>query len=99
MLNSKQRSHLAGLAQTLEPQIMLGKGGASEAFVGQLERILADHELVKLRFVDFKESRHELAVELAARTKSELVRVIGNVAVFFRRNPNPEKRTVDFGDL
>ncbi|HOX48107.1 MAG TPA: YhbY family RNA-binding protein [Spirochaetia bacterium] len=99
MLTSRQKSHLAGLAQTLEPQIQLGKGGPSAGLVSQLDRILADHELVKLRFVDFKESRQELATELASSTKSELVRVIGNVAVLFRRNPDPKKRKIDFGDL
>jgi RNA-binding protein len=98
MLSSRQRSKLAGLAQDLEPQIHLGKGGASDGIEGQLDKLLTDHELVKLRFVDFKESRHELARELAERTGAELVRVIGNVAVLWRRSHHPEKRRIDLED-
>ncbi len=99
MLSSREKSRLAGLAQTLEPQLQLGKGGPSEALIAQLDRVLSDHELVKLRFVDYKESRRELALLLAERTKSELVRVIGNVAVLWRRNPDPKKRKIDLGAL
>ncbi len=98
MLSSRQRSKLAGLAQDLEPQIHLGRGGASEGIEAQLDKLLTDHELVKLRFVDFKESRHELASQLAERTGADLVRVIGNVAVLWRRSHSPEKRRIDLED-
>lgn len=95
MLSSKERSRLAGLAQTIDPLLSLGRQGATESFAEHLESLLEAHELVKLRFVDFKESRRELAVELATRTRSELVRVIGNTAILFRRNPDPKKRKVE----
>lgn len=98
MLTSRQRSKLAGLAQDLEPQLHVGKGGASGGVEAQLDKLLTDHELVKLRFVDFKESKHELATGLAERTGSEVVRVIGNVAVLWRRSHNPEKRRIDLED-
>jgi RNA-binding protein len=39
--------------------------------------------------------REELARALAADTDSEVVRVIGNTAVFWRRNPDPEKRRIE----
>lgn len=95
MLNSKQRSRLASLAQDLDALLQLGKAGATEGLIGQLERLLADHELVKLRFVDWKSSRRELALELAAATKSELVRLIGNTAILFRQQPDPKKRKIE----
>ncbi len=98
MLDSKQRSRLAGLAQTRESLISLGRAGASDAFVSRLDVLLSDHELVKLRFGDFKESKRELAQELAGRTRSELVRLIGNVAIFYRRNPDPEKSKIDLDE-
>lgn len=98
MLSSRQRSKLAGLAQDLEPLIHLGRGGASEGIEAQLDKLLTDHELVKLRFVDFKESRHELASELAERTHAEIVRVIGNTAVLWRRSHNSQKQRIDLED-
>ena len=54
MLTSKQRAHLAGLATRLDPVVFLGKAGAATGVTEALDRALADHELVKLRFIDFK---------------------------------------------
>ncbi len=95
MLNSKARSALSSLASKLEPSVVLGKGGPSEAVLGHLELELDRHELVKLRFTDFKEGRRDIARELAEKAGAELVRIVGNVAILYRRNPDPEKRKID----
>ncbi|MEI6873765.1 MAG: YhbY family RNA-binding protein [Spirochaetota bacterium] len=95
MLTSKQRSHLASLAQDLPDLIQLGKAGKTPALVAQLDRLLDSHELVKLRFSGLKEERKELSRLLAAETRSELVRLIGNTAVFWRRQADPEKRKIE----
>jgi RNA-binding protein len=98
MLSSKQRSRLSGIAQTRDCLITLGRSGASPQFVERLSVLLSQHELVKLRFGDFKEDRHELALELARLSGSELVKAIGNVAVFWKRSPDPDKRKIDLQD-
>jgi RNA-binding protein len=95
MLSAKERGRLASLAQTKDCLISLGRAGASPELKERLAVLLAQHELVKLRFGDFKESRRELASELAGATDSELVKIVGNVAVFWRRNPNPDKRKIE----
>lgn len=75
----------------------LGKNGLTAQFVTTIDGLLAHHELVKIKFLDFKDEKREMAEELAARTRSELVRVIGNNAIFYRQNPDPEKRKIDIG--
>lgn len=97
MLTSKQRATLASLATKLDPIVRLGKAGAADGVSSALERALADHELVKLRFVDFKGEKKELARALAEGSGAELVRVIGNVAVFYKEQPDPERRTIELG--
>lgn len=99
MLTSKQRSRLSALATKLEPVAALGRGGLSEGVIDHLKAELDRRELLKLRFADFKGSRDDYARELAEKAGCELVRVIGNVAIFFRRHPDPEKRTVDLPGL
>ncbi|MDP3177732.1 MAG: YhbY family RNA-binding protein [Spirochaetaceae bacterium] len=95
MLDSKTRARLAGIAQTRGCLVTLGRAGASDALVARLGVLLEAHELVKLRFGDSKESRLSVAAGLAERTGSEVVRLVGNVAVFWRRNPDPEHRKID----
>jgi len=98
MLTSKQRARLSSLANGLDPVVHLGKAGAAEGVSDALDRALADHELIKLRFVDFKGERKELARELAERVGAELVRVIGHVAILYRQQPDPAKRSIKLDD-
>jgi len=95
MINAKQRSFLTGLASKDTVFTQLGKGGPTEAFAAQLATLLERHELVKVKFVDFKDQKKEISANLAQATSSELVRVIGNTAIFFRQHPDPEKRSIE----
>lgn len=95
MLTSKQRAHLSSLANTLDPVVFLGKAGAAGGVEQALDRALTDHELVKLRFVDFKGERKELAQQLADKAGADLVRVIGHVAIMYRESTEPEKRVIE----
>lgn len=94
MLTSKQRGYLSSLAADLGPTVMVGKEGASEAVLRALVAEFAVREVVKLRFTGSKEDRGELARGLAERSGAELVRVIGNVAVYYKRSADPERRLV-----
>jgi RNA-binding protein len=95
MLTSKQRSYLGSIAIEKAVAMNLGRAGASEALAAQLDGLLERHELVKLRFGDHKDERTQLAEDMASKTHAELVRVIGNTALFYRRNPDPERRSIE----
>ena len=85
---------LKSLAQRLEPVVSLGKSGASDAFIKSLDDALAQHELVKLKFAAFKDERKILASQLAEKTQSHLIWIVGHVAVFYRQQPDESKRKV-----
>ena len=88
MLTSKQRSTLRGIASKYETILQVGKGGISEALVQQVKDALRKRELIKMRVLDnCPLDAREAAEELAARTGSEVVQVIGSRVVLFLRNP------------
>ncbi len=88
MLTSKQRSTLRGIASKYETILQVGKGGISEALVQQVKDALRKRELIKMRVLDnCPLDAREAAEELAARTGSEVVQVIGSRFVLFLRNP------------
>jgi RNA-binding protein len=97
-LSPRQRRLLSGLAQSLGCSISLGRAGATAELASRLAELLEEHELVKLRFGDLKDSRRELAEDLAERTGSELVRLIGFVAIFWKRAGDPARRKIDIGN-
>jgi RNA-binding protein len=80
---------LKARAQLLEPMFKVGKAGLSDAFVKSVDDGLAHHELVKIKFVEFKEDKKTLAPELAEKTSSHVVMRVGNVVVLYRAKTAP----------
>lgn len=88
MLTSKQRAKLRGIASTYETIFQVGKGGIGDALVQQVLDALKKRELIKLHVLDNCEyDAREAAAILAERSKSEIVQVIGNRFVLYKRNP------------
>lgn len=88
MLTSKQRAALRGIASTYETIFQVGKGGISDMLVQQVKDALYKRELIKLHVLDnCPLSAREAANELAEKSGAEIVQVIGNRFVLFKRNP------------
>ena len=86
-LTKHELRDLKSRAQRLDAILKLGKAGVSDGFLKSLDKALTDHELVKVRLADFKDQRKELAPQLAAKTGSQLVTLLGHVVVLFRKKP------------
>lgn len=86
-LTNAEKRQLKSAAQRLEATVKLGKAGLTAEFLKSLENEFAHRELVKVRFDAFKDERKTLAAAMAEQTASELIWVIGHVAVLFRRRP------------
>jgi RNA-binding protein len=93
-LKGAQKKYLRSLAHHLKPVVMVGRQGAGPQLIKSVDAALYDHELIKVKFIDFKESKKEIASEIAAATKSELAGIIGNIAIFYREHPQPELRKI-----
>jgi len=93
-LKGSQRKYLRGEAHHLKPLVLIGAKGVTDQLLGSVNQALKDHELIKIKFGEFKEAKKEISEEIAQATKSELVGLIGNVAILYRQNPDPEKRKI-----
>ena len=91
-LNGRQRRKLRSLAHHLDPVVQIGQKGLTESLIKAVDKALSDHELIKVKFVDFKDEKHELAGEVSSATGSALVGIIGNIAILYRENPELEKK-------
>ena len=67
--------------------LKMGRQGLSPQFLDSVNEALSHHELLKVKFDDLKEQRKTLAPQLAEKTGSHLVTLVGNVAVLFRPKP------------
>ncbi len=87
MINSKQRSYLKGLANTLNPILQVGKNGICENLVKQVDDALEARELIKLTvFKSAFVTTREICEEIAKDTGAEVVQVIGFKFVLYRES-------------
>ncbi|MCQ2465349.1 MAG: YhbY family RNA-binding protein [Oscillospiraceae bacterium] len=88
MLTSKQRSALRGIASTYETIFQVGKNGIQDTLIAQVNDALRARELIKLRVLDNSPyTAREAADEIAEKTGSDVVQVVGSRFVLFKRNP------------
>lgn len=96
-LKGSERKYLRGLAHGIKPITFIGKQGLVESVVKAVDEALNTHELIKLRFIDFKEKdqKKEIIAGIEEATSSECVGLIGHHAIFFRQNKDPKKRKIE----
>lgn len=95
-LKGFQAKYLRGLAHGLKPVVHIGQGGLTDTVVQSLDAALDRHELIKVKFIAFKEKerKREIAVEIEKGTMSALAGMIGHTAIFFRPQKDPRKRKI-----
>ncbi|MDD7416911.1 MAG: ribosome assembly RNA-binding protein YhbY [Spirochaetales bacterium] len=90
-LTSKQRKEFEKAAHDLEPVVIIGGNGATEGVVKMIDDCLTHHELIKVKFNEFKDEKKEITDNIVNELGATLIRIIGNVAILYRENPEKDK--------
>jgi len=95
-LKGFQKKYLRGAAHNLKPVVSVGQKGVTDSLIRSINEALKTHELIKVKFLDFKEKsqKRELIEIIKQKTKTEVVGLIGHVAILFTENKDPEKRRI-----
>lgn len=93
-LNGHQRAFLLRRAHHLSAVATVGKQGATDPVVRHVDEELDHHELIKVRFHSFKDSRRTIAERLAMGTGASLVAMIGHVAILYRAAEDPAQQSI-----
>ena len=93
-LKGFQKQYLRGTAHGLKPVVFVGQRGITPELAKAVDEALNTHELIKVKFVDFKEKsrKEEIAAAIERETASERVGMIGHMAVYYRRQKDPDKK-------
>lgn len=85
-LSGTQRRALRGMGHHLSPVVQVGRAGVTDGVVEATNAVLDQHELVKVSVSsDAPVHRKEAARDLARRSGSHLVQVLGRTALLYRR--------------
>ncbi|HMO47190.1 MAG TPA: ribosome assembly RNA-binding protein YhbY [Rubrivivax sp.] len=95
-LTPAERKHLRGQAHHLDPVVLVGADGLSDAVVKEADAALKAHGLIKVRM--FSDQRDERAValqRLADALGAAAVQHIGKLLVLWRPLPEPVKAVAE----
>jgi RNA-binding protein len=95
-LTGQQKAHLRGMGQRLETSLSVGRGGVTKAVLHEVDRLLAGHELVKVRILAERDDRTVVMDVLAAGTHSEIVGSVGKTGLLYRAAPNLGANRIKF---
>jgi RNA-binding protein len=95
-LSSPQKKYLRSLAHGLKPVVLIGQNGLTPAVMDSIEKALDTHELIKIKFNEFKEKAQKTALTASIQSAAEchLAGIIGHIAIVYRPHRDPEKRTI-----
>ena len=96
-LKGYQKKYLKGIVHGMKPLVFIGQKGLSPMVTKAVDESLEKHELIKVKFIDFKEKnqKEEISGAIEKETASELVGMIGHIAMFYRQQKDPEKRKIN----
>lgn len=81
------KKSLKAQAHHLKPVILIGAKGLTDAVIAETDSALLAHELLKVKIYGVeKEDRLAISGALCKSTSSELVQMIGNTAIIYRKN-------------
>lgn len=88
-MDAKQTRELRSRAKTLEPDLRIGKNGITDSLVLEIKKQLRKKKLIKIKILKSAReglNKKEFANELARKTESELVELVGFVFVLYKNN-------------
>ena len=92
MITGKQRSFLKGLANELDPLVMIGKSGITDNIIKEIDTCLENQELVKIKLQEGADLNPKTAANQIAETiHAEFVQAIGRKFVLYRYSETKAK--------
>ncbi|HAT1660594.1 TPA: ribosome assembly RNA-binding protein YhbY [Legionella pneumophila] len=86
-MDTSFKQSLKAKAHHLKPVVLLGAKGLTEAILTETNVALLAHELIKVKINGAeKEDRMQMARALCEQLDAELVQMIGNTLVLYRKN-------------
>ncbi len=86
-MDTSFKQALKAKAHHLRPVVLLGAKGLTPAIVDETNIALLTHELIKVKINGAeKAARQLMASDLCERLQAQLVQLIGNTAIIYRKN-------------
>ncbi|MBS5490990.1 MAG: ribosome assembly RNA-binding protein YhbY [Sutterella wadsworthensis] len=90
------RLALRSQAHHIDPVVLLGANGLTDAVMHEIDRALTAHELIKVRVpTDDREEREAIYAEVAEKLGAARVQMIGKLLIFWRPADESDRQNAD----
>jgi RNA-binding protein len=91
-----QKAYLRALGRTLDPTVIVGKGGLTPEVMREVHRAFDRQELIKVKFTAFKlkDEKDEMAESIALQTDAFMAGMVGHTALFYKVASDPKRRLI-----
>ena len=91
-MTTKQRAYLKSLAMTMEPIFQVGKSSMTPGLTQAISEALEARELIKISVLKTcGEDVREVALDLSAGTRSQIVQIIGRTVILYRESRDKKR--------
>ena len=95
-MTAKERAYLRSQAMTLKPIFQIGKNGITDNQVKDISDALEALELIKINALrNADDDVMSIANEIATKTNSELVQVVGNKITLYKKSEKAKKHILE----
>ena len=92
MLTGKQKQFLRALANSRRPLFQVGKDGVTANVINTVSDSLEAHELIMISVLKtWGEDVREVALDLSAGTRSQIVQIIGRTVILYRESRDKKR--------
>ena len=92
-ITPQKARHFRTLGHRLKPVVTVASKGLTENICREVERALADHELIKVSIkVGDRSQRADICEAICDQCQATLVQLTGNVALIYRPAPHPNPK-------
>src|SRR3972149_5545674 len=87
-LTNPQKKFLRARSHKLNPIVWVGQQGLTDNVLAEIDQALSHHELLKVKIrVGDRLKRNQIVAQIVDQLAAETVQQTGNVAIFWRQNP------------
>jgi RNA-binding protein len=87
-MDSINKKKLRTQAHSLNPVVIVGQAGLTEAVLAESEVALNHHELIKIKIRAERDERKRIAEQICRESGACLIQEIGQIAVLYRKKLN-----------
>lgn len=90
-LSAIEKKRFRRIGHKLRPIVTIAGKGLTEGVVAEVNRSLADHELIKIKLSGAdRQAKKNICADLCLKCDAQLVQTIGHIVLLFRKSEQPD---------